>query len=140
MQRKDCNNNCCDNCHPEKDSAEINIADAEGHQDAEAKAVSKRAPRRTELEKATARQAIDDWRTAIWKRDFSSKRFFYPSPHYVMSDQVLQTLADKHAKVMADESIDSFLNWTPLKHEYLQELTDILQNINDAITEKQGNK
>ncbi|KAK3841431.1 MAG: hypothetical protein J3R72DRAFT_422144 [Linnemannia gamsii] len=57
-----------------------------------------------------------------------------------MSDQILKTLADKHAKVVAADSIDSFLNWGPPDRKYIQELTDVLMNINENITTGQGDK
>ncbi|KAG0312308.1 hypothetical protein BG000_006276, partial [Podila horticola] len=57
-----------------------------------------------------------------------------------MSDQVLKTLADKHAKVVVADSIDSFLNWDPPKREYIQELTDILMGVNETITARQEEK
>ncbi|KAK5821003.1 hypothetical protein F5H01DRAFT_365388 [Linnemannia elongata] len=112
----------------------------EVYQDVEAKAAAKRVPRRTDEEKAVAKQAIESWRKAVWERDFSSRTFFFPTPQYVMSDQVLQALADKHAKVVAADSINSFLNWSPPKSEYIQELTAILMDINKTITDRQGEK
>ncbi|KAK5820997.1 P-loop containing nucleoside triphosphate hydrolase protein [Linnemannia elongata] len=132
--------NCCDNCHPKKKSVEIVCTNTEVYQDVEAKAAAKRVPRRTDEEKAVAKQAIESWRKAVWERDFSSRTFFFPTPQYVMSDQVLQALADKHAKVVAADSINSFLNWSPPKSEYIQELTAILMDINKTITDRQGEK
>ncbi|KFH62152.1 hypothetical protein MVEG_11791 [Podila verticillata NRRL 6337] len=141
MHRENGNANCCDVCHPEQQaSMEIVYTGAEGYNDARVKAASKRVPRRTEEEKAIARQAIEDWRTAAWKRDFSSRAFAYPIPQFIMSDQVLKTLADKHAKVVAPDSISSFLNWDPPKCEYIQELTEIIMGVNETITARQGEK
>ncbi|KAG0358971.1 hypothetical protein BGX24_005880, partial [Mortierella sp. AD032] len=138
--REDDNASCCDICHPEETSAEFVYIDTDGHEDTEAKAAKKRVPRRTEEEKAIARRAIEDWRTSAWERDFSSRLFFFPTPQFIMSDQVLKTLADKHAKVVAADSIDSFLNWGPPDRKYIQELTDILMKINENITTGQREK
>ncbi|KAF9136831.1 hypothetical protein BGX30_010830 [Mortierella sp. GBA39] len=137
---EDGNANCCDNCHPEQKPVEIVRTDPEGYEDAKAKAANKRVPRRTEEKKAIARQAIEDWRTATWKRDFSLRTLFFRTPQFVMSDQVLKTLADEHAKVVAADSIKSFLNWGPPDRKYIQELTDILMDINKNIIAGQGEK
>jgi len=143
--REDSYTNCCDNCHPEQKSVDIVCIDAEGYKAAETKAAvtktaSKRGPPRTYEEKAFARRAIEDWRTMAWERDFSSRTFSFCSPEYLMSNQVLKTLADKHAKVLPTDSIDSFLNWGPPKPEYIQELMDVVMDINKSITAKQEEK
>jgi RecQ family ATP-dependent DNA helicase len=139
-EREKVNANCCDNFCPEKESMGIAYTGPEIYQDADAKAVTKRAPRRTEEEKDFARQAIEKWRTAVWERDFSSKSFFFPNPQFVMPDQVLKKLADNHAKIEVADSIDSFLAWGPPKSGYIQELTDVLKDVNRAITARQEEK
>ncbi|KAG9065420.1 hypothetical protein KI688_002745 [Linnemannia hyalina] len=71
---EDGNANCCDNCHP----VEIVRTGPEEYEDAEAKVVGKRGPPSTEEDKAFARRAIEEWRTATWKRDFSSRAIYRP--------------------------------------------------------------
>jgi superfamily II DNA helicase RecQ len=139
-ERGNANTNCCDDCSPEKKSVDIIYTDAEVHQDLEAKAVTKRVPRRTEKEKDFARQAIEKWRADVWERYFSPKSFFFPTPQFVMPDQFLKKLADNHAKVEMADSIESFLAWRPPKHEYMHELTDVLMDVNRTITTMQQEK
>ncbi|KAF9548813.1 hypothetical protein EC957_005486 [Mortierella hygrophila] len=77
---EDGNANCCDNCHPERKPVEFVRTDSEGYEDAETKADGKRGPSSTAEEKALARRAIEEWRTATWKRDYVSRAIFYPVP------------------------------------------------------------
>ncbi|KAF8926893.1 hypothetical protein BGZ58_010832 [Dissophora ornata] len=57
-----------------------------------------------------------------------------------MQEEVLKTLAAKCAKVVAADSIKSFLNWLPRRDEYLEDLTRILMEVNETITARRNKK
>ncbi|KAF9945828.1 hypothetical protein BGZ70_003541 [Mortierella alpina] len=86
---------------PSLEALEIDMTNPEAFDGAENKAASKRAPRLTAQDKEDARQAIDKWRTIVFKRDYldPSGAFSLYSEQAVISDKQRENLVSKCAKL-----------------------------------------
>ncbi|KAF9896003.1 hypothetical protein BX616_008362, partial [Lobosporangium transversale] len=88
--------------------------------------------RRTAEQKEAAKQAIKEWGSAVFRRDFEPVRPWLRET-CVITDVAINKLGEKFGNVATAESIMDFSGWTFCFPKHLKELTDILVQLNKDI-------
>lgn len=120
---------CCDICHPIQEPLPVNT-----FLDVTAEFTTM-APERSPEQKAAARTKIQEWRSAVFLREYRP-RCDYFTEDLVLPDDAVEQLVEAIETVSTAESIQSITSWTFLREELADDLARTLRQFNEEIEQQ----